>query len=441
MMSSRTKGSVVLASGYLALTVVLALLLFRGITWEITTAKRVGLAAGCVAYVLFCCQFLLSARLRWLDRLVSLDRLYSLHGVLAVVAVAVAAAHGQLVTWGSEHHGGALAEAGELAALCALLTTLGGIVLLGTVALERMPGYVSLRRWTRRVLRLRYHWCVWLHNFAVVAATVMLVHVMLLSKPSLMPFKIACATLYAVCLGTHLYHRLFRPLALPVWRCTAAVESAPSVRTLRFAGEKDQSLPFAPGQFAFLSLSTPGLREPHPFTIAGGQDGELEFSIKAVGDWSERLATVEPGHEAKVHGPFGAFTACELASDRPLVLLAGGIGITPFLAMARDLGTSESGRPIVLVWSVSDEQDAFARDELAELENRLPGLRVTIWVTGGEQGRGRLGQEALAELLADELAESDVFLCGPQTFMVGVAKAVCDLGVPRGRLHQERFGY
>lgn len=432
------RGAVLLAGGYVVLVGVLVVALFRGITWNPPPLKQVAYVAGCVAYVLLCCQFLLSARLRWLDRWVSQDRLFLLHGALAVVALVVVWTHGILVTWGSEKES-SLREAGEIARLFFLLTTLGGAILLGTVGLERVPGFVALRRGVRRVFHLRYHWCVWLHNFAVVAATVMLVHVLLLHAPTLVPFKVVCVLLYAACVGTHLYQRLLRWRLLPLWRCTASATPGEAIRRLCFTPEAGSGLSFAPGQFAYLSVDSRGLREPHPFTIAGARNGELEFDIKGVGDWTRELATVTTGSCARLHGPFGAFTAQGLDPDRPLLLLAGGIGITPFLAMVRDLAAAGSDRQVRLVWSVTREQDAFARHELDELACRLPHLHVAVRVTGVQ---GVLDQAALVGLLGGaDLPRTEAFLCGPPPFMAAMARILRGLGLPKGQVHQERFGY
>jgi 3-phenylpropionate/trans-cinnamate dioxygenase ferredoxin reductase subunit len=269
----------------------------------------------------------------------------------------------------------------------------------------------------------------------------MLVHVFLLHAPTMVPLKVACATLYAVCIGTHAYHRLLRPLLLPLWRCTVATAETPDVRTLRFAGGEGQRLDVVPGQFAYLSIRGSGLREFHPFTVAGTPGDDVQFSIKAVGDWTRRLPEVQVGTEAVIHGPFGAFTCVETEPDRHLLMIAGGIGITPFLAMVRGFAETDSARRITLVWSVRTEGDAFARDELDELRGRLPNLRVVVRVTDGENGQGWLDEAALAEIAGNSLAESEVFLCGPPPFMASMRKALRSLGVRCRQIHAERFAY
>ncbi|MDX9981373.1 MAG: ferredoxin reductase family protein [Lentisphaeria bacterium] len=435
------RGSVFLAGGYLVLIALLLAVFFLGVTWDPPPLRRVAYGAGCVAYVLFSCQLLLSARLRWLDRWVSLDRLYVLHGVLAAVALVVVYTHGILVTWGHEGES-SLKEAGEIARLLFVLATVGGAVLLGTVWLERIPGYAGLRQGIRRVFHLRYHWCVWLHNVAVVGVTVMLVHILLLSPPTLLPFKVVCVLLYACCVGTHLYHRLLRQRFLPAWRCQEAIAVDGAVHTLRFRPGSGGGMQSEAGQFAYLSLGLPGLREPHPFTIAGNRDGEIEFDIKASGDWTRELAAVGEGSEARLHGPFGAFTLEDVEPACPLLLVAGGIGITPFLAMVRELAATGSSRDVRLVWSVGAAPDAFARDELDGLASRLPGLQVTVWVTHGPGGKGWLDAAAFATLLdAADLEWTEVFLCGPPEFMTAMTRTLLGMGLPAARLHAERFGY
>jgi predicted ferric reductase len=438
---SRRRGAIILGEIYLAVFALLVALMFRGITWEITAFKAIALSLGCLAFTIFCLQFVLSARLKLLDWLVPQNQLLVLHGVMAGVGLLVAFAHGVMVAWGDEGSHSALAEAGEIARLLFLLTIIGGVLLLGTTMLEHVPGYTRLRRWIRSTLRLRYHWCVWAHNFALVAACAMVVHILLLSAPTLVPFKVAGVTLFTICVGLHVYNRLIRARVLPLWECTYADDAAPDVRVLRFSGSEGQRLFHRAGQFAYLSLRSAGLREPHPITISADRDGEVEFDIKAVGDWTRRLAKVEVGHEALIHGPFGAFTAAEAQADAPLILLAGGIGVTPLLAMLRDLASRSAKREVVLVWSVRNEADAFARAELDELGKQLPNLRSIIRVTQGDAAEGRLDQAALGEILGEVVSRGEAFVCGPPPFLDAMASALRGLGLPKGHLHMERFAY
>jgi predicted ferric reductase len=123
------------------------------------------------------------------------------------------------------------------------------------------------------------------------------------------------------------------------------------------------------GQFAFIRIGTRGLSEPHPFTIASHpHDRRLRFHVKDLGDWSGRLgAAVEPGMVVRVEGPHGRLHVFPPAgrSDVPVVWVAGGVGITPFLgavasccicaspAKAHDSRSITSAtRSVMLDWSL-----------------------------------------------------------------------------------------
>lgn len=98
-----------------------------------------------------------------------------------------------------------------------------------------------------------------------------------------------------------------------------------------------RTIAFRPGQFAFVAFERDGLREPHPFTLAGAErsDGSIAVLIRSLGDYTERLVKeAAPGWVAKVYAPFGRFKRA--TEDAPEVWIAGGVGVTPFIAWMQD---------------------------------------------------------------------------------------------------------
>lgn len=189
------------------------------------------------------------------------------------------------------------------------------------------------------------------------------------------------------------------------------------------------------GQFAMLRIPRGGgLSEPHPFTISGGSaEKELRFTIKQAGRFTREIHEIETGSEVRCEGPYGVFCAGAegLAS---LALIAGGVGVTPFLSLLRSLLSKNKGVPTVLIWANKTSRDIFAREELEAMtlkmplqvvhvlsrEKELPGLQGSEENVGFE--KGRVTAEVLDRYLS---ADQGFFLCGPpamQSFVLGEIK-------------------
>jgi predicted ferric reductase len=94
-------------------------------------------------------------------------------------------------------------------------------------------------------------------------------------------------------------------------------------------------------------------REPHPFTLSStpSRPGTLQFNIRASGDWTRTVAHLSEGDQARIQGPFGRFGHLFTTPDRELIMIAGGIGITPMLSMLRFMADHRDPRPVTLIWA------------------------------------------------------------------------------------------
>ena len=138
-------------------------------------------------------------------------------------------------------------------------------------------------------------------------------------------------------------------------------------------------------------------------------------------------------------GPHGIFTAAQAAQSKVL-LIAGGIGITPIRALAEELACA--GKEIVLLYANRDAPSIVFREELRELQRQYPNLHVTYVLDRTEKDDegecGHIDEEKLRRLVPD-VAERDVFLCGPPPMIVSLRHVLRTMGVPKSRLHDELF--
>ena len=184
------------------------------------------------------------------------------------------------------------------------------------------------------------------------------------------------------------------------------------------------------GQFAFAAFDAGPTRESHPFTISNGTAADLRFSIKASGDFTAQIQSgVREGSTVVIEGPYGAFDYRR--GRRRQLWLAGGIGITPFLAMADDLDAATS---VVLIWSVHDAREAAYEPALERLTAEKPNLDFMLHSTA-EHGR----VDVTTLRLDAPIADYSVFICGPVPMRKAVVRRLASLGVTRGEVFFEEF--
>ena len=196
------------------------------------------------------------------------------------------------------------------------------------------------------------------------------------------------------------------------------------------------ALAVAPGQFVLAAFDEGpryrGCGEYHPFTVSGvDRDAQLRVAVKALGPCSQRLQTLESGVLVRLQGPFGRFLDAPAAGPR--LWIAGGIGITPFMAALR-AGPLEA--PTILIYVHREAADAPFADELAAL---AAGDRRFALITCAT-GEGAPDFDALLARV-DRLAERTVHVCGPPAMFDALVAHLRECGVAPGDIHYERFDF
>jgi predicted ferric reductase len=244
--------------------------------------------------------------------------------------------------------------------------------------------------------------------------------------------------LYLVTLALLVIFRLAQPALRGVFhglRVTEVRREGPGVVSLKITGRRLDLLHARAGQFFLWRFLTPTRwPEAHPFSLSAAPDGRsLRITAKNLGNFSAHMGEIKPGTRISAEGPFGVFTAAATRNDR-VVLIAGGIGITPIRALMEEM-TGD----IIVLYRIVREEDAIFAEELGALA-RERGIRL-IYVIGDHAAAGNerlLAPEHLRELVPD-IAGRDVFVCGPPAMTRIIERNVRAAHVPRKQIHIERF--
>jgi len=208
----------------------------------------------------------------------------------------------------------------------------------------------------------------------------------------------------------------------------------------------DRIFSFEPGQYAFIRWPHATVApETHPFTIASSPVDQqiLQFAIKASGDFTKTLAQLKPGDIAQIDGPYGRFTLSDFGRVHSLVMVAGGIGVTPMLSILRSLALQEQRPVVTLIWSNRTGENIPYREELAEIQKQWPQLSIHYILTQDQALHGahygRLDHKSLRALVPDYKSDTHVMLCGPYRMIRDISRAFRRLGYPRRSIHYEMF--
>ena len=224
------------------------------------------------------------------------------------------------------------------------------------------------------------------------------------------------------------------------------VESASAV-TVVLHPVGHSGMNFRPGQFAWLKIGdSPFVFEEHPFTIASAatRPWRKEFTVKALGDFSEILAGLKPGRTVHLDGPHGSFTLDGLPS-KGFVFLAGGVGVTPMLSMLRTLADRRDRRPVVLIVAGRTADDLLHRADTEQLDQRLDLHLVEVLEEPPQEWGGEVGwlnEQILDQAMPGhpERSDLDYFICGPGPMVAASSQILHDeWGVPSRRIHTELF--
>jgi ferredoxin-NADP reductase len=231
-----------------------------------------------------------------------------------------------------------------------------------------------------------------------------------------------------------------------------AEQAAANVKTLVF--RVPVWVPHQAGQHYDIRLTAPnGYQAERSYSLANPpeEEGVLSFGVELLenGEVSPYLWNLPLGGQVEVRGPIGGHFIWNVGMPGPLVLIAGGSGMVPLVAMLRHHEkhiSDDAGRDIVFIISVRKVEYLLYKEELEKLSQRDPHLRVVVTVTDGAPDdwlgyRGRISEEMFTKELnfvKDQMPLT--YVCGPTGFVEAATKLLIGIGYNPHQIKTERFG-
>jgi ferredoxin-NADP reductase/DMSO/TMAO reductase YedYZ heme-binding membrane subunit len=328
---------------------------------------------------------------------------------------------------------------------------IGSIGLLAMVPLA----VTSTNAMIKRMGAKRWHA---LHRLAYVAAICGVIHYYMQVKADVRQ-PLAFAGALSILLGYRaVTARKIASLAQPpapgrkIWsgplRLARIIRQTPDVQTFRFAPADGGPMPFQhqPGQYLVISPVINGKKVNRPYTISSSptQPDYCEITVKReeMGFVSRHLHdTLREGDTINISAPTGRFIF-DGTQAKSVVLIAGGVGITPLMAIARYLTDKGWQGEIFFAYSTRTQNDIIYRKELDDLKARFPNLHVHVTLSRADMDwtghKGRVTAEFLTKCIP-ELPRRLVYICGPDAMMAMTVQVLKELGVPAEQIKLEEF--
>ena len=393
---------------------------------------------GLLSIALMSLSMLLSVRPAWLEKpLGGLDCVYRLHKWAGILAISFGAAH-WLIKQSSGLIRGLIGTEGRLPKIRydGLLDGLREFGKdLGEPALYIILAMLVITLWRR----FPYHIWRHLHRVMPVLYLMLAVHAVALAPPAYWLHPVGALMGVFIAVGTG---ASFISLAGRIGRRRQVNGTLVSIRSegdvTEITCELDhQWKSHRPGQFAFITFNR--LEGAHPFTIASADRGDrhLTFFIKALGTFTQNIATrAQVGQAVSIEGPYGRFQLDRQHPGSRQLWVAGGIGVTPFLAWLESLQTRPADvRNVDLHYCTRDRNNDPFVTRLKALCDSLPGIRLTIH--SARHGE-RLSADSLT-LALDPRKSAEIWFCGPNGLAEALKRGLKNSWTGRLRFHQEAF--
>jgi len=386
--------------------------------------RYLSLLFGSLGLLFIFIQFVLVSRIKFIERGIGLDRLFRWHRIFGRTGFFFILLHAILITYYR------LIEFGELFP--------NVFIFAGVIGLAGFAITASLASMYKK-LGLAYE--VWrnIHLANYLLFPVVLIHAFYhVREGTLFSYFLPLLAMLFVAVVVYRLIRIIMVRANP-YQVTEVRQEAEGIYSLFFKGKP---FDFNPGQFMFVQLLRNGrLSSAHPFTISASPTaGLLSITPKKLGDFTASIKDTNVGDQAFIDAPYGVFSFLNYESGEP-VFIAGGIGITPFMSMLRYIKDERPDMKVTLFWANRNEKSLCFREELALMQEEVPGFRAIMVMSDQPDWQGEKGHVNAPMLLnyLETIEGKEFYICGPPAMTRAIMEELKQLQVPPRMVHYELF--
>lgn len=402
---------------------------------SIHSLLTLGKAAGILGLCFFAGNLILSGRYHILDRWAfGLDQLYRFHRHTGILATSLLSFHAvailaQPLQFSFSDFFRSILYFNDLA------IALGKISYLGLIAIITMTIIFSGK--------MPYEYVKKIHRFLGAFLFIGGLHAFIIPSDisKNIPLRYYVFGLVLLSLISYISRTVLRKWLVPRTLCEVIEvnwlsENVTEIVMKPVGGKK---LLFSPGQFIFIQFQQNGFpQEEHPFSLTSSpKDNFVRISAKHIGDFTKKLPLLKNGALAKIQGPYGGFSFLH-SRLKNQIWIAGGIGVTPFVSMARSLedsmGEEISDYDIVMIYSVQNPHNFVYKNELEQISRKASCFSFIPWVS---EDSGYLSAEAIKKFT--DITNKEIFICGPKPMMLSLISQFKARGIPLQNIHFEFF--
>lgn len=404
---------------------------------------------GMISYCIMLTLVLIAVRPKAIEQKLGLTDMYEVHAWMAMALPVTLLIHVTIRWSGLERILSLnISDAslwGYLGLFTLILVMLTGIFVLSDTLIKKSKKLMDLKE--NRYKRNRH---LWLHRLSIVS--IVAIHFHIYSVYYLrnnIPFRVLTTTYTAIALGWYFLYKI-KIARLPKYEVISHNKPTGAIHEINLKPVEGDIIDYNPGQYGFFRfVESEVTSEAHPFSFSSApkHNGDTaQIMVKEDGDFTSVLDKVQAGDKVTIEGPYGNFFPEEIEkSETPIVLLSGGIGVTPNISILRHEIAKNSNRRIAFVWGLAYEKEIMYHEELKEIAAEFPHFTYHLVFSEEEVegfSHGFIDQAFMEEEGLDQFFETAHFhVCGPPPMIAAVKGLLSENNVGDEQAEIEEFAF
>lgn len=404
-----------------------------------------GGSLGIAAYSLFCLEFFIASRPKFIDKIFSLDKLYKFHMFIGFLATLFAYLHKIIKEYYFEES--LKTSIGNIGFITFIFIIIFSLLFMSTNLFYKVNFIKLIRKTLNSKFKLKYETKVLLHNITLIGLCFIFIHVLMSGSVKYHPsFNFILICYFLIPLLFYFNHKIIKPYfdENMKYRVSSIVHDSEDVLTVKLKSIKGNHFNYLPGQFLYIKFYNVDIPDDeHPFTISSTPDKNdyISVTIKKIGDFTRSLDNLKIHNRAYIDGPFGSFSYLKHQNNKKLCFIAGGIGITPFLSMLKYMCNNDKDMEVVLFWGVNTKDELIFKEDFKDISSHIKHFKFIPVVANDINYSGEKGfvDKIKLQKYLDSNLDYDFYICGPPIMLEAQLKGLKELNIKNKNIHFEKF--